>query len=88
VQLGRTASFMRAVQTILHRNLVAEFSGLFSRPERQTKRAIQLGKVAKTAGKISAPFVEVLEGHTAPRTQLISAVRNFCVAVVNFQKLL
>jgi hypothetical protein len=65
---------------------VDEISGLFSRLERCTRRAIQLGKRETTIGKISALSVEVLEGHTTPRTLLISAVRNFCIAIEIFQK--
>jgi len=56
---------------------VVDIFGLFSRPERRTRRAIQLGKRATTAGKISALFGDILEGHTAPKTLLISVVRNF-----------
>jgi hypothetical protein len=47
---------------------------------------VALGKRVAIVGKISALFVEVLEGHIAPRTLLISVVINFCVAVVIFQK--
>jgi hypothetical protein len=65
---------------------VAEISGPYSSPEGRTRRVVQQRKGAATAGKISAQFVEVLEGLTAPRTQQNSVVRNFCVAVVNFWK--
>jgi hypothetical protein len=49
---------------------------MLSRPQRRIA----------TTGKISTLFVEVVEGHTIPRTLFISVVRNLCVVVVNFQK--
>jgi len=81
-KLGRTAAFLRVVQ---HNSLVAEIFGPYNSLEGCTRRVVQQRKGAATAGKISAHFVEVLEGFTTPRTQQNSVVRNFCV-VVNFWK--